>query len=176
MTEHSNREPPKDTEPQQRLLAIISEMAHELQSNRSSPPTPAMQSQLDRDLGLDSLARSELLLRVENAFEVKLPEEALMAETPAALLEAVQAAQGKTPTAHTAIDPAPETAQEPAAVPATPLAPVEGEPANAETLNAALDWHLARHPDRPHLFIYGDEDELHSFPTRRSSDYRKSVV
>ncbi|EWH03943.1 hypothetical protein Q427_00780 [Halomonas sp. BC04] len=36
---------------------------------------------------------------------------------------------------------------------------MEGEPASAETLNATLDWHLERHPDRPHLFIYGDEDE-----------------
>ena len=159
MTEHSNRENPKDSEPQLRLLAIITEMARELQPNRSSPPTPTMQSRLDRDLGLDSLARSELLLRIENTFEVKLPEAALMAETPSALLEAVQTAQGKAISAHAATDTAPTSVQEAADIPATPLAPVEGEPASAETLNAALDWHLARHPERPHLFIYGDEDE-----------------
>ncbi|WP_081785757.1 acyl carrier protein [Halomonas sp. BC04] len=116
MTEHSNREKPKDSEPQQRLLALIAEMARELQPSRSSPPTPTMQSRLDRDLGLDSLARSELLLRIENAFEVKLPEAALMAETPAALLEAVQTAQGKSTSAHTAIDTAPASVQEAAAI------------------------------------------------------------
>ncbi|WP_066450602.1 AMP-binding protein [Halomonas chromatireducens] len=159
MMERSNRERPTDMTPQQRLLAIIEEMARELQPDRTAPRSPSLQSRLDRDLGLDSLARSELLLRIEHAFDVKLPEEALMAETPAALLDALQSARGKAAKADAAADPVVETAHEPAATPTTPLEPVEGEPESAETLNAAMDWHLERHPDRPHLFIYGDDDQ-----------------
>ena len=158
MTEHSNRETP-DAEPSQRLLAIIAEMTRELHPGRAAPHVPAMQSRLDRELGLDSLTRSELLLRIEHAFDVKLPEEALMAETPAALLDVLQRARGKATTEDAGVDPASETTQEPAAIPPTPLEPVDGEPGSAETLNAVMNWHLERHPERPHLFIYGDEDK-----------------
>lgn len=50
-------------------------------------------SSLDRDLGLDSLARVELLLRVEQAFGVTLPENTLqIVETPRDLLTALDSA------------------------------------------------------------------------------------
>ena len=52
---------------------------------------------LDRDLGFDSLARMELLLRIERAFGVALPDDTLQrADTVADLLAALQRAAEST--------------------------------------------------------------------------------
>src|SRR5690606_11418120 len=75
-----------------RLLAVITEMLAELQRDHAREVT--LDSALDRELGLDSLARVELLLRVERAFGVALPENSLnVAQTPRDLLNAVDSAR-----------------------------------------------------------------------------------
>src|SRR3569832_2987695 len=77
---------------EQRLLAILQNLVNEL---RDGGGGVRMDSHLDRDLGLDSLARVELLLRLERDFGVSLPEGVLVeAETPHALLMAFGAAAG----------------------------------------------------------------------------------
>ena len=54
-------------------------------------------SNLDRDLGLGSLERVELLTRLESAFEVRLPDTlAAEANTPEELIEAIRKAPGVT--------------------------------------------------------------------------------
>src|SRR3569833_1945430 len=69
---------------EQRLLAILQNLVNEL---RDGGGGVRMDSHLDRDLGLDSLARVELLLRLEREFGASLPEGVLVeAETPHALL------------------------------------------------------------------------------------------
>ena len=131
----------------QRLLAVIDALAQETQPPSDEPRRSSLASRLDRDLGLDSMARSELLLRLEAEFTVRLPESALLADTPAELMALLMAARGSGQPL-----PAPGPAPSPA------LASAPGTPAQAESLNAAMDWHLARHPERPHLQIYtGDE-------------------
>ena len=49
----------------QDLLAVISQLTTELHPDTPPPPV-TLDSSLDRDLGLDSLARMELLTRLEN--------------------------------------------------------------------------------------------------------------
>jgi hypothetical protein len=50
----------------------------------------ALASRLDRDLGIDSLGRTELILRIEHAFRLRLPPETLSeAETVGDLLTAL---------------------------------------------------------------------------------------
>src|SRR4029077_2498303 len=50
----------------------------------------SLESSLERDLGLDSLGRVELLGRLERSFGVRLPEEVLAsAEPPRDLLQAL---------------------------------------------------------------------------------------
>ncbi|QTF93883.1 AMP-binding protein [Halomonas sp. BM-2019] len=135
----------------QRLLAVIDTLVQETQPRRRVRRRPTLTSRLDRDLGLDSMARSELLLRLEDAFAVRLPESGLMADTPAELLALLMAARGSAP-------PTPSASPTPAPGPAADLAAVAGTPERADSLNAALDWHLARHPERPHLHIYTGDD------------------
>ena len=55
----------------------------------------ALDSSLERDLGLDSLARVELVLRLEREFGASLPEQALASsETPRDLLRFLLASAG----------------------------------------------------------------------------------
>ena len=129
----------------ERLLALIDALARELDPAREL--RAALTSSIERDLGIDSLARVELLLRVEKVFGVHLPERTLAeAETVADLLAALRnASQAQTVSAVTA---APRVAA-PAA---------EGRPDQAETLAGVLAWHVARHADRVHIRLLGEDD------------------
>src|SRR5512134_2066944 len=74
------------------VLAIVLGLVRELQPQRKSWQALGLDSSLDRDFGLDSLGRIELLARLERAFGVRLPEEVLgSAETPRDLLQALLA-------------------------------------------------------------------------------------
>ena len=78
----------------ERVLEIIRGLLHELGSQGALPmlnPT----SQLDRDLGLGSLERVELLARLETAFNIRLPDRvASEANTPDDLTRAILMAPG----------------------------------------------------------------------------------
>ena len=88
-----------------RLLELVDGLARELRPGGADLHV-AMDSHLDRDLGFDSLGRTELMLRVERAFSVKLSETVLVAaETPADIWRALQRA-----TPGSARTPGPEAA------------------------------------------------------------------
>ncbi len=124
----------------ERLLAIVRDLALELHPRRRL--RVGLDSDLERDLGLDSLGRAELLLRLERAFRVRLPERLLgEADTPQDLLAAVLAAR-----AAGAEEVLPE-ARPPR------LAAVEDLPAEARTLTEVLEWHVERHPERSHILL-----------------------
>ena len=130
------------------LLLQVHQLALELHPQRGRSLEVSLDSALDRELGFDSLSRVELLLRLERTFGVSLPEQLLAsAETPRDLLRAVQAGKGAKPAG-----PAMQ------AVP-VPLDKLAGVPHKAGTLPEMLDWHVLSHPQRPHVYLYGDGDE-----------------
>ena len=61
------------TASRERVLEIVRGLLEELGSQGALPMLHA-NSQLDRELGLGSLERVELLARLETAFELRLPE------------------------------------------------------------------------------------------------------
>jgi acyl carrier protein len=127
------------------LLDTVDALARELDPARDA--RAALNSSLERDLGIDSLARVELLLRIERRFGVHLPERTLAeAETVADLLAALRAAPSGAAAA----------TQMPAPIAA---APVEGSPHEAETLAGVLAWHVARHAERVHIRLLGEGDD-----------------
>jgi 1-acyl-sn-glycerol-3-phosphate acyltransferase len=132
------------------LLEIIEGLARELQPQRR-PGGLSLDSSLERDLGLDSLGRVELLARVEKSFGVRLPEEVLgSAETPRDLLAALAVAH-------------PASAREEGSGFLAPLEGGEAAPDRTRTLLEVLDWHASRHPDRRHILFYpggGEPEEL----------------
>jgi acyl carrier protein len=135
------------------LVAIVRQTWADL--NRRSPAQlkVTLDSSLDRDLGLDSLARVELLLRIERAFGVRMPEEVLeQAETPRHFLKVLMEA-GKT-VAPAMLKPAERVVSRGELVPA---------PVNITTLVEALDWHAQHNPDRVQIIFaedfFGDSPE-----------------
>lgn len=128
------------------LIAVVRQLAAELYGGTYSLAI-SLDSALDRDLGLDSLARVELLSRIEHSFEVRLSEKILAnSESPRDLLRAVLAAEA----------------------PGQPISiirenfvvadQVATEASGAHTLVDMLDWHSRIHPQHLHITLYGEDD------------------
>src|SRR5258708_33610036 len=79
-----------------KLLGVVAEVAREARPHVEA--YVALDSSLERDLGLDSLARVELVLRLEREVSASLPEQALASsETPRDLLRFLLASAGQAP-------------------------------------------------------------------------------
>ncbi len=130
------------------LLAQVSALAAELRPAHQRALPVTLDSVLDRELGFDSLSRVELSMRLERACGIGLPEQALLAaETPRDLLHALGSAAAS------------QTAPAGKAERAAALDATAGTPESACTLPEMLDWHVQRHAQRPHVYLYGDGDE-----------------
>jgi 1-acyl-sn-glycerol-3-phosphate acyltransferase len=126
------------------MIALVHGLLRELHP-RARPRPVALGMALDRDLGLDSLARIELAARIERAFGVELPEAVFAhADTLRDLLAAVAQARG----ARLSLRP----------VPVQPTVAVGTPPADVHTLTDVLQWHATRHPDRLHLHLIGSDE------------------
>jgi fatty-acyl-CoA synthase len=135
-----------------RVLEVVRELLSEL-GHESAMRSAAPASHLDRDLGLGSLERVELLLRLEKAFGVRLNEDALAAaETVQDLTAAVGVATGATTLTFA---PAEAPAQSPG-IPFTGTA--EGIP-SAETFQEVLRHRGSADASRTHLIFYDDDGE-----------------
>jgi len=131
----------------QQLLHIVRDLVVELHPGHGVNDI-ALGSVLDRDLGIDSLSRVELVMRIERAFDVQLPEHTFAAaETVSDLFRAVQNA---TPYAAKSSDEAIEIISGSATL-----------PKQATTLIEMLDWHVQRHADRPHIRLYQSNRDDH---------------
>ncbi|MGE0483032.1 MAG: AMP-binding protein [Gammaproteobacteria bacterium] len=127
------------------VLATTMAVARDLHAGRTTAAAVALDSDLDREVGLDSLSRVELGARLERQFDVRLDERAVFeAATPRDLLRLViKAHAGRALTVRTVdVDDA------------APLA--HGLPTAAITLADMLDWHVAHNPNRPHIQFYDD--------------------
>ncbi len=135
----------REQEPREReLIAVIRDLAQELHPQRAKSMDISMSSRLERDLGIDSLGRTELILRVERAFGVRVAGPlAGAAETVGDLLRALDQAL-------------PEALVKAADIRIAPLPQVSAA-IEARTLIEALEWHAAKHPDRLHLTVLDDE-------------------
>ena len=135
----------RDTPPEQ-AYAAIRELALELHPGWGRTLVVGPRSDLDRELGYDSLARAELLLRLNRAFGIALPDQLIVeAATAGDVAEAVAAA---TPRAVLAL---PQTSVPTAALPEAP------PPEDATTLGEMLAAHVRAHPDRTHLQLWQSE-------------------
>ena len=139
--------PPPPTTADQ-LLALAEELALEVRPGLKRG-TLTLDSSLQNDLGIDSLSRVELLLRIEKAFRTAVPESAAMAaETLRDLLRALESGR-----------PAGES------VPSTTAAPAERlpeMPVAASTLVEALEWYARHHRDRVHITLIEEGDHTQS--------------
>src|SRR4051812_43574518 len=134
---------------EQELIAVVRELVRELSPQRLKRGDLALSSRLDRDLGIDSLARTELVLRIERSFRVRLPvTEVAEMDTVGDLLKALEHAAPGGITGH-----APDVAVHAAL-------PLIGQPDRAKTLTEMLDWHVQEHPDHLHVTVLQDENTV----------------
>ena len=146
-TAHGQAETTPGTEPASELLDIVRSLFAELHRQTGPDRSIRLDSSLDQELGFDSLARVELILRIQRTFGIDLPQDTLArAETPRDLLEAIQkGTSGPAPQA-----PRPSVA---------PLESAREEAAEATTLLEVIDWHLRRQPDRVQIAHLGEHGE-----------------
>ncbi|RUV69745.1 MAG: acyl-phosphate glycerol 3-phosphate acyltransferase [Mesorhizobium sp.] len=126
------------------LIAVVREFVNKLQPQHANAIDISPSSRIERDLGIDSLGRTELILRIERAFRVRLPTQIVgEADTIGDLINALE---------HAGARPGPaRTVQAPSDLPPVPAATEAG------TLVEVLDWHVAQHPDRLHLTVLQDD-------------------
>ena len=133
------------------LLALVRAVADALRPQTRLAATLGLDHSLERDYGLDSLARVELITRIDRSFGVSLGEAALTdTETPRDLLRLIAAGRPYR-----------------AAAGALPIAqPVGGEtleelapPDTVSTLLEVFDWHMQRHPDHRLITLIEDGAE-----------------
>jgi len=133
----------------ERVLEVVAAVAAEARPHVR--PQVALDCSLEKDLGLDSLARVELVLRLEKEFGASLPEQALATcETPRDLLRFLLGSVGQEAKAADTV--------------VASLVQSQGVPAptnqQAATLTEALEYHLERQPDRLTVFMYEDRQEF----------------
>ncbi|HEX7643199.1 MAG TPA: AMP-binding protein [Burkholderiaceae bacterium] len=124
----------------QRLLDVVRRFGAE-----SGHGAAQLDSDFERDLGFDSLARAELLQRVGTAFGLQMPADALAgANTARELLRYLSSAR-------------PDAEAQPAA----PLRDTQSVelPHAVRTLPEVLAWHARRVPDRVHIVLREGEQE-----------------
>jgi 1-acyl-sn-glycerol-3-phosphate acyltransferase len=145
----------------ERLLAIVRALSREMRPGVQQLDRLGLDHALERDYGLDSLARVELLARIERELGVKLGEAAFAAaETPRDLLCQMVNAAPSLPGGTVLM----QSAGRADAIPPTPTyaptatAAIEHPPETIATLTEMLDWHVDRHGERVHVTLYGDDE------------------
>jgi acyl carrier protein len=141
------------------LIEGVEKLVSELHPHRARVQPVTLDSSLDRDLGLDSLARVELLAHVENSFGVTIPERVFAdAETVRDLLRAIEGS--------TSAKASGRITEVTHAKPGESIT----SPHSAQTLVEVLDWHARKHPDRPHIRLYSDEGDGEIITYRQLTD------
>jgi 1-acyl-sn-glycerol-3-phosphate acyltransferase len=130
------------------LIEVLGKLIDEIHPHRNKARAIAMDCSLDRDLGVDSLARVELLSRIERRLGVRIPERSFVeANTPQDLLDEIHRASTASPQQSSHV------------VASVTSGDVDAAPRDARTLVDVLGWHVRTHPNRTHVQFYHDEGD-----------------
>jgi 1-acyl-sn-glycerol-3-phosphate acyltransferase len=122
---------------ERQVLDIVGALVAELGGR---PGAVALDDSLERGLAIGSLERVELLLRLEEAFGVRLSDAVMEdAETPRDLVTSIRSAAPAAPEAVPAVRPMPGAGV--------------AAPESVRTLVEALAWHAGADPARVHVFL-----------------------
>ncbi len=125
------------------ILQLVEQLVGELRPGSVATGITADDS-LERQLGIGSLERVELLARIERGIGVRLADSVMAeADTPADLVRAV-------------ITSEPAVAETLPSV-LTPVGRAIPAPSAAETLPEVLHWRAQSSPDRTHIFLRDDD-------------------
>ena len=148
----------------ERLLGIVRGLARELRPNAPDVESLGLDHALERDFGLDSLARVELLVRIEHGLGTRLDEKTFIAaDTPRDLLRLTTAGAG-------AETPAPS------GTPMVAGTKADYPPEAVATLTGLLDWRVATHGERVHITLYGEEERSEDITYRMLQEEAKALA
>ncbi len=123
------------------LRSLVAEVRPELDREKIT-----LESSFDKELGLDSLSRVELISRIERVFSLSLPESTFAeAESGRDLLRVL-----------TTLRPGLADLA-PGDIAVQPRRETSALPESARTLIDMLEWHAARHGGRIHIQLYQDD-------------------
>jgi len=154
----SNASTPKPVALESRVLDTIRLLLQELGSQRALQSL-SLQASLERELGLGSLERVELLDRLEKEFNRKLPDRVLSeAETPADLVKALEVeaedlSRGRAPASQELSIPRQGRTYSERDEPALSFLKSPG----VTSLSDVLEFYAARDPSRAHIHLYGED-------------------
>ncbi|MGI9316971.1 MAG: AMP-binding protein [bacterium] len=152
-------DPDHDLTLEQGLLSLVEELAREI--NPRSRVRATLESSLQRDLGFDSLGLSELVMRTEKEFKVRLPDDLLgNLETPGDLKREIEQLSRESGVMFSRQRQS------------LPKELIDQLPDTATTLIEVLQWHALHHPDRPHILL---SDGYHESSTIRFADLAKAA-
>lgn len=139
----------KENNTAEKLLAVVQQFVDASHPGKRNHGKAALDSAFEKDMGLDSLSRAELISRVERTWDLSFAEQVFaMAETPRDLLRAIPKAGGRSPTAQS------EQIQ-------VLTSQADGHvPDRADTFPGVLDWHVRAHPGRLHIHLYGQDETI----------------
>ncbi|HEY6353708.1 MAG TPA: AMP-binding protein, partial [Burkholderiaceae bacterium] len=119
------------------VLQLVRDLADQLRPGSDFAQSLGIDHSLERDYGLDSLSRAELVTRIESELGVALDATALsQAETPCDLLRAIRSPAPAAAPRHSE----PESVRDGSAI--------DYPPATLATLVDVLDWHAQQHGER----------------------------
>ena len=152
--------PDDHTAVERHILRLIGQLVGELRPGSGAAGIGPDDS-LERELGIGSLERVELLARIEHGVGVRLADSVMAAaDTPADLVRAVVTSEPviaeTLPSVLTAVGTA------------TPA------PSSAETLLDVLHWHAQTSPDRTHIFLRREDGTEH--PITYAGLWHRAVV
>ncbi len=135
---------------QGRLLEIVRELTEEKHPRRKGQFDVRLDKRLREDLGLDQLARAELLRRLQASFRLSLPSSLAAAPAVRDLLQAIEsAAPGLAASSWSSSETSPPRSGD-----------WSGPPFNARTLVDVLSWHAHAHADRLHIRFLANDDKI----------------
>lgn len=127
------------------LLEMVQQLAREL---NPAIGTLHLDSALEQDAGIDSLARMELLLRIERRFGCSVPDDiALAALTPRELLQHLKPSRNL-PT------PQPDILHK------QPISATVERPTTAASFVEVLEWQARQQPQRTALYLYSEDERV----------------
>lgn len=129
---------------QSQVLSIVHQFLSEFKSGRVLQ-TVTLESSLDRDLGIDSLGRVELFLRIEKQLGLSLSDKAI-AETEY-IKDIIEALKTAKPSNTKRI---PNTFAE-------TLGVTHYDPSRANSILEVLIGHAQASPERPHIYLQGED-------------------
>jgi len=147
-----------------KLLQLTRSLVTEVHPNFPESQKIKIDSNLEKELGLDSLARVQLISRIESEFNFALPERTFAeAESPRDLLRALLSAKS------------------PKSVLTKQVQFIELEeskttPDDAETLVEVLQWHVRNHHNRPLIQMYQDDGKGRSISYQQLLDGATQVA